>query len=487
MLMSFSSHSPWLAQLNRKRPIQPLQKNMIAGTVVIGGGISGIVTAYFLLKYTKKKVLLLEAAKVAHGATGHNAGQLASYFERPFSSIVKEFGVDMATKGQQALEESWNILDAIYADTKLTVPCQQFTGYAGCRSFLEVVFHLKDIFYQRKGGVHRELMFISDTASFLNRIPKKYRSCYSLVPHHTILSLLETKNTAYVATLAKRKGCLNSALFSEELAQYLLRTYPDRFTLAEHSPVDIILLQDKKAILTVGAYRVTAKHVIMCTNGFEKITIVNMATGGDIDAKFHHLIRGSVGYMAGYLETLDKAPTAISYLPGLEEGADDALETDPYYYLTRRPFEDEKNVQHNLVCVGGPESLMDDTNHYKREHPYPKEAQHMIDKFIRKNYVHAPKKKISYKFRWHGLMGFTPNGLRCVGFEPCNRVLLYNLGCNGVGILSALYGSKRIVTLLQGKKVAPSIFDPQDMPSVTSRKKKRAHPIQKKQLYKKIR
>jgi hypothetical protein len=60
-------------------------------------------------------------------------------------------------------------------------------------------------------------------------------------------------------------------------------------------------------------------------------------------------------------------------------------------------------------------------------------------------------------------MGYTPNGIRCVGAEPCNPVLLYNLGCNGVGILPSVYGSYRIAEIIQGKELAPSIFDPADV------------------------
>ena len=58
---------------------------------------------FFALKYTHKKIVMLERYKLAHGATGHNAGQVVSYFERGFASLVDEFGIERAAQGQKAL------------------------------------------------------------------------------------------------------------------------------------------------------------------------------------------------------------------------------------------------------------------------------------------------------------------------------------------------------------------------------------------------
>ena len=85
--------SPWLAQLNRTRPAIPLSENRTTDIVIVGGGIAGAISAYFTLRDTQEQVIVIEADRVAHGATGHNAGQITSYFERPFESLVKEFGL----------------------------------------------------------------------------------------------------------------------------------------------------------------------------------------------------------------------------------------------------------------------------------------------------------------------------------------------------------------------------------------------------------
>lgn len=92
---------------------------------------------------------------------------------------------------------------------------------------------------------------------------------------------------------------------------------------------------------------------------------------------------------------------------------------------------------------------------------YPQEAQEKISTFLYKNY-RLENNNLEYNFLWHGLMGYTKNGVRLIGTEPCNNRLYYNLGCNGIGILPSIYGASRVERLLNGEILSPSMFDVQD-------------------------
>lgn len=453
------NHSPWLYQLNRTRPVIKLDGQRATDVVIIGGGIAGIATAFFILQRTKRSVILVEGDKIAHGATGHNGGFLASYFERTFSSIVQEFGLDLATEAQKEIETAWDLLDAIRRDAKMITPMWQFPGYAACATYEEVLLHLRNNALRRKAGLHTELVMVSDQAPFLQDLPKMYRKLYTVIGKRKLLNLLETRDESYVAILPARKGVMNSAAFSEELAGYLLNTYTDRFSILEHTPVKKLVLKKDRAVAHIGFRRkIKARQAVLCTNGFEYIKLVNKA-GISINKKFHATVRGIVGYMAGYLEKKGKKPAEISYLPKKGMHGRDVYEEEPYFYMTRRPYGPEKHPKQNLICIGGPEALMDDTNNYRHEHPYPSEARRQINDFLKFTYKHQPK-KIRYQFLWHGLMGFTPKGVRLIGPEPANPRLYYNLGCNGVGLLPSIYGGKKISRYIAGEKMKPSIFDP---------------------------
>jgi cation diffusion facilitator CzcD-associated flavoprotein CzcO len=71
--------SPWIAQLAADGPPQPLHSDATADVAVVGAGIAGIATAFFVLRTSNSSVILVERDRVARGATGRNAGQLTTY------------------------------------------------------------------------------------------------------------------------------------------------------------------------------------------------------------------------------------------------------------------------------------------------------------------------------------------------------------------------------------------------------------------------
>jgi glycine/D-amino acid oxidase-like deaminating enzyme len=457
--MRMRHRSPWIHQLDHARPLMSIKSDIETDVVVVGAGIAGISSAYFILKNTDRKVVVVEKGKLAHGATGHNAGQIASYFERPFYELVDEFGLELAAQGQKSVEGAWQLLDSMYTEAGLSIPLSRFMGHAGFSTYDQVIRHLKDNACRKKAGLRTEEFRISETAPFVDTIPAEYRDFYEVVPHETVLSLLQTGNRDYVAALSYQKGCLNSALFSQEIALYLLKAYPERFALYEHTPIQKVSLHDGKAYLDADRHTITSGRVVLCTNGFEGFKIINEG-GLAIDTKFHHLVRGMVGYMSAYIEPMNKPPTAISYFPPANTNSSDPYSEDPYFYLTRRQFDVENFENANLISVGGPEFSLEDRMKYDADLDYPEEEKARINAFVKSTYDSDPNRAIDYQFTWHGLMGYTPSGVRVVGQEPKNPVLLYNLGCNGVGILPSICGAQKIAEIIGGKKLDTSIFDP---------------------------
>lgn len=447
------NHSPWVHQLDAARVQERLKTDIATDVAIIGAGIAGTASAYFALKYTEQQVVMLDRFKLAHGATGHNAGAVVSYFERGFASMVQEFGEELAAKGQRSIDDAWELLDEMYSDASLDIPFSRFIGHGGLTSYEQVLWHLLNNDAKRKAGVRFGIVHIADASGIAERIPGEYTGLFDVVSHEDVLTMLETSVRNYVAVVSSQKGCINSALFCQEVVAFLQKKYPERFALYEHTPIHKILLRRDRATLDADTHVVSANRVVLCTNGFENLHIIN-ETGLDIDAKYHHLVEGVVGYMSGYLEKMNKLPIAISYYADPEADADNA-----YFYLTRRPYEFDTGTEHNLISIGGPEQDLDESAAYSFESEYPDEMEEKIDAFVRTAYSVEPNRKIDYAFTWHGLMGYTKNRVRMVGPEPQNPILLYNLGCNGVGVLPSVFGGRKIARHLAGERVERSIFD----------------------------
>ncbi len=450
--MAFHFNSPWLEQLQKDRPQFRLERDHTCDITVVGAGIAGVATTYQILKQTSSSVLLIDAGRIAHGASGRNAGQVVNCAERPFSSICEEFGVEMATQAHLLIESAWGILDDIITRCDLKTPLYKCIGYTGIATLDDLLENLEEQAAYSKAGLKADPILLSLHANLLEQIPSHLRSLVSEVPHSTVLQALHSEDPQFIAATSSPIGCTNSSLLCEELVAWMVKQYPDRLTVAEHAPVTEVILQHDHAHIHTKDLKITAKKVVLCTNGFEHFSIENLA-GDAINPSFHRNVLGRIAYMTGYLGEGNEVAAALSY------NITEDPENTPYYYITRRPYEHAKHGKKTLLCIGGPERDLPNDADFNPQSEPPAGITEEIERIGRTVY-HSPPPHDTHTFVWQGLMGHTPNRIRRIGAEPRNPILFYNLGCNGVGILGSIYGGKRIAELVQDIHLPPSIFDP---------------------------
>jgi len=219
--------------------------------------------------------------------------------------------------------------------------------------------------------------------------------------------------------------------------------------------VQRIVLHDGWAEVQVGDHRVRAKRVVLCTNGFVDHVVENRA-GPPISFEAQRSVRRTIGFMVGAVEETLRPTSALSYIRN-EHIGDDLI---PYVYVTARHFERD-GVPVSLVCAGGPEVEFEPG--YDADGPLASDIAAQFDADVRPLAFPERAPGDAYDFAWHGVMGYTPSQVRLVGIEPNNPVLLYNLGCNGVGFLPSIAGGLRIARLIRGDQLPRSIFDPATM------------------------
>jgi glycine/D-amino acid oxidase-like deaminating enzyme len=438
------SRSPWLVQLKRSRPIQKIIDQKHHDIIIVGGGIAGVITAYYLLRQTTCTVLLLEAYEIAHGATGHNAGQVVSYFERSLMDIAKEFGQDLTIDAYRDLNNTWSLIEELYTTVRPRAHLTQVTGYAGYATTSQVLAHLSHLQFLADSNIPTELLQVAEHSTVGDHIPAQYNKLYTLVPHATILENIQSTDHQFIAAGPERKGCVNSSLLTEELVGFLLKTYPERFQLAEHKQVKKITYVGSTVTVMSTDQRFTASTVVLCTNGYSTFAM-------EPDDMIR--MNGTIGYMSGYLNAEVTHAAAIRYFT-----ADHHHATDPYFYITKRSYEHGRHA-HTLLCVGGPEVALPGSQQYDPKETYLPTAHQDLEHFLLKSY-HRPPMRQKPDFQWHGLMGYTSNLIRLIGPHPKNHAIIYNLGCNGVGILPSIYGGKRIARFIEKDDLPPSIFDP---------------------------
>ena len=346
------NRSPWIAQLRPDGPPRPLDADAATDVAIVGAGIAGVATAFFTLRATDDRVLLIERDRVARGATGRNAGQLTTYFERPLFEIADEFGPALAVEGQRSFDDAHDLLDLIAAETGATVRIDRFTGHMGMFSLNHLQVHLRNNLLRRDGGLRQEACVVSEEAEFLDEIPVEYASLYSVVPQATIRGLLETDDDRYRAVLSDRKGTVNGGLLVQQVLEDLERRYPDRFRYVDRTHVERIVVTGDDAVLHAAGHTVTASRVVLCTNGFVD-HVVEDAAGDPIRLAEDQRITGRVAYMAAFAEEEPRSPAAMSYIRNVTIGGD-----TPYVYVTRRTYDRPAGAV-TLTCMGGPEHAIE--------------------------------------------------------------------------------------------------------------------------------
>ena len=87
------THSYW-HQPASSAPRSPLACDV----AIVGGGIVGTATAYWLTQQTNRRVVLLEAEMLAHGASGRNAGFILQGTAACYQAAIERYGHDRARR-----------------------------------------------------------------------------------------------------------------------------------------------------------------------------------------------------------------------------------------------------------------------------------------------------------------------------------------------------------------------------------------------------
>lgn len=106
--------SLWLNE-NIIENFSELKENLETEICIIGGGIFGISTAYYLSKH-RYKVVLLEKDKIASKVTGHTTAKITSQHGLIYHYLLNQYGKDFAKKyyeaNQKAIENIKKIINS---------------------------------------------------------------------------------------------------------------------------------------------------------------------------------------------------------------------------------------------------------------------------------------------------------------------------------------------------------------------------------------
>ncbi len=118
-MQDFQNKSFWLSSLPYD-PNHALQGEHKADVAIVGGGFTGLSAAYHLKKLDPGlKVVLLESAVIAFGASGRNAGFALTLFGLTFGLTVKRFGKENAKQAHHYMEEAVDLVGRLVQENNI--------------------------------------------------------------------------------------------------------------------------------------------------------------------------------------------------------------------------------------------------------------------------------------------------------------------------------------------------------------------------------
>ncbi|BCN30223.1 FAD-dependent oxidoreductase [Anaeromicropila herbilytica] len=138
-----------------------LSEDIDVDVAIVGGGITGITTAYFLNKQGLK-VVILEADRILHGTTGHTTAKITSQHGLIYNKIKNKISEELARQYADANESAIRTIENIMKDHNIECDFYEQSAY---------VYTQQDNYIDR---IQSEASFASSLgikATFINKIP----------------------------------------------------------------------------------------------------------------------------------------------------------------------------------------------------------------------------------------------------------------------------------------------------------------------------
>ncbi len=113
-MKDYSDKSFWLAAYGAYTPNPPVQGELEVDVAIVGGGFTGLSTAYHLRKYEPSmRVAVLEAEVVGYGASGRNGGFSMTLFGLEPAVTKALFGHQRTVEAHRYMERAVDYVDAL--------------------------------------------------------------------------------------------------------------------------------------------------------------------------------------------------------------------------------------------------------------------------------------------------------------------------------------------------------------------------------------
>lgn len=154
-------NSLWIETTENGLNLKPLEKNEETEVCVIGAGLFGLTTAYYLT-LLGKKVTVVERGEIGEKVSGHTTGKITGQHGLFYDHLIKDYGEDYARKYLEANEEAIKNIKDIIEKEKIECDFSERKAYVYALNQDEVLDIEKEVEAARKIGKDARLVTETD-------------------------------------------------------------------------------------------------------------------------------------------------------------------------------------------------------------------------------------------------------------------------------------------------------------------------------------
>ena len=379
----------WLVKNGILENYPQLSSNKNCQVVILGGGITGAIQAYYLIK-AGIKCIIIEKRSVGLGSTCASTALLQYQIDTMLIDLIEKVGTKDAIRSYELCAESIDIIEEISKE----IGHKEFKRVPTL-FYASSSRHLKKL--KREFELHKENNF---KVNYLNN--KKLKENYGLNKAGGIESFHSAQIDAYK--------------FCNQILEFCSERGLEIYDRTEAVKIDH---RDNHVILqTHQGYTVKADWIVYAT-GYE---IVN--------------------YIDKNIVKLNTTWAVIS--EQLEKRQADLWKNNALIWETAEPYLYMRTTKDRRIMIGGEDQQMNDPR--KRTLKMNKKTQTILKKFNRL----FPEIKFKPEFQWAGTFGSTKDGLPYIGTYKNKPRGLFALGFGGNGITFSVIGSKINTDIIKG-------------------------------------
>jgi glycine/D-amino acid oxidase-like deaminating enzyme/nitrite reductase/ring-hydroxylating ferredoxin subunit len=376
----------------------PLNENKDIEVCVIGAGITGITTAYFLSK-EGKKVIVVDDGPIAGGETGRTTAHITNVIDDRYHMIEYWHGEEGARLAADSQTTAINTIESIIQNEKIECDFSRIDGYLFFNPQDRDDELKKEADACRKAGLDLEIVDKAPFSTFDSGTCLKF-------PGQAQFHILK-----YLAGLVKALERMGVKIFTG-------------------SHVNSIKDGNPATVKTKDGFNINAQDVVVATNSS----------------------------ISDYVATHAKQAPYRTYVIGakIPKGAVPSGlywdNEDPYHYIRLQKAEiGNDNDNYDILIIGG-----EDTKAGKEE--FPDERYKSLENWAMERFPFIE----SIEYKWSGQVMEPMDGLSFTGKDPENEEHVYiATGDSGMGMTHATFSAILITDLIMGREnVWAKLYDP---------------------------